>query len=104
LLPSFPNSETDRIQTLWTELLQINLILSKPEDKLSNVDFESKAQDWVRKFTDVYPTKNVTPYIIHAMGNHVSQFMKLHGSVISFTQQGLKKHDEALFQINKPQR
>ena len=97
MLPSFPNSETDQIQTLWTELFQINLVLSKPEDTLSNVDidnFEVKARDWVRKFTDVYHTKNVTPYI-HAMANHVSQFMKLHGSVISFTQ-GLEKYNDCM--------
>ena len=63
LLPSFPNSESDRIQTLWTELLHINQVLSKPEDELSSADIAVKAWDWVRKFISVYQTKNVTPYI-----------------------------------------
>lgn len=80
------------------ELLQINKVLSKPEDKLSTADianFEIKARGWVRKFTDVYHTKNVTPYV-HAMANHVSEFMKLHGSVVSFTQQGLEKYNDCM--------
>ena len=94
LLPSLPNSEAQRIQTLWTELLQINK-LSRPADKLSTADiasFEIQARDWVRKFT----SQNVTPYI-HAMANHVSEFMKLHGSVISFTQQGLEKYNDCMY-------
>ena len=98
LLPSLPKSEARRIQTLWTELLQINKLLSRPADKLSTADiasFEIQARDWVRKFTNVYHSQNVTPYI-HAMANHVSEFMKLHGSVISFTQQGLEKYNDCM--------
>ena len=98
LLPSLPSSESSRIQTLWTELLHINKLLSRPADKLSTSDianFEIQARDWVRKFTDVYHSKNVTPYI-HAMANHVSEFMTLHKSVISFTQQGLEKYNDCM--------
>jgi hypothetical protein len=54
--------------------------------------FAWQAQGWVQKFTDVYHTNNVTPYI-HALANHVSEFMKLHGSIISFTQHGLEKYE-----------
>ena len=35
---------------------------------------------------------NVTPYI-HAMAN---QFMTIHGSIISFTQQGLEKYNDSM--------
>ena len=42
-----------------------------------------------------YQAKNVTPYI-HAMMNHVSEFMKLHGSVLAFTQQGLEKYNDVI--------
>ena len=35
---------------------------------------------------------HVTPYM-HCMMNHTSQFMELHGSILSFTQQGLEKYD-----------
>jgi len=38
----------------------------------------------------VYQTKDVTPYI-HALLNHVPEFIRLHGNLISFTQQGLEK-------------
>ena len=42
-----------------------------------------------------YQAKNVTPYI-HAMMNHVSEFMKLHGSILAFTQQGLEKYNDVI--------
>ena len=42
----------------------------------------------VRMFIEVFQTTNVTAYI-HAMMKQVSEFMDLHGSILSFTQQGL---------------
>ena len=98
LLPSIPPSEGGRIQTLWTDLLQINTFLSKPEDALTLTDIDAfaiQARGWVHRFTDVYHANNVTPYI-HAMANHVSEFMKLHGSIISFTQHGLEKYNDCM--------
>ena len=35
----------------------------------------------------------VTSYI-HAMANHVSKFMQLHGSLLTFTQQSLEKYND----------
>ena len=98
LLPSMPPSESSRIQVLWSDLLEINSCLSKPEDVLTSTDIDAfalQARGWVQKFTDVYHTSNVTPYI-HAMANHVSEFMKLHGSIISFTQHGLEKYNDCM--------
>ena len=43
----------------------------------------------------VYQRKNITPYI-HAMINHVGEFMKIHGSIIPFTQQGLEKKNNII--------
>ena len=45
---------------------------------------------WVRLFTSVYQTKDVTPYI-HALGMHVSEFLHLYGNIVMFNQQGLEK-------------
>ena len=45
---------------------------------------------WVRLFTSVYQTKDVTPYI-HALGMHVSEFLHLSGNIVMFNQQGLEK-------------
>ena len=58
-------------------------------------DFESKAREFVKKFTDIYPSKHVTPYM-HTMMNHVSQFMELHGSILPFTQQGMEKYNDTM--------
>ena len=74
LLPFMPSEETERILWLWTQLLKINRLLSKSESELTSDDitnFDHQAREWVRKFTDVYHSNNVTPYI-HAMANHVS--------------------------------
>ena len=48
-----------------------------------------------RDFISVYHTDRVTPYI-HAMMNHVSQFMKIHGSIVPFMQQGLEKLNDTI--------
>ena len=36
----------------------------------------------------------ITPYI-HALANHVGEFLTLHGSLLPFTQQGLEKYNDA---------
>ncbi len=98
LLPSLPETETIRIQVLWTELLQLNKMFSKrPEevDEKEISDFEKSSKEWVVKFIDVYQTTNVTPYI-HAMSNHVGQFMRTHGAILPFTQQGLEKFNDVM--------
>ena len=38
----------------------------------------------------VYQAKNVTPYV-HALVNHVSEFLRLYGSLVPYNQQGLEK-------------
>ena len=53
-------------------------------------EFERSVKSWVKKFTSLYQTKDVTPYI-HAFAMHVPQFLRLHGNISSFTQQGLEK-------------
>ena len=47
------------------------------------------------KFVAVYQRRNVTPYI-HALMNHVGEFMRVHGSIIPFTQQGLEKKNDII--------
>ena len=54
--------------------------------------YEQRTRQWGRDFIDVYHSDEVTPYI-HAMMKHVGEFMRIHGSIILFTQQGLEKHD-----------
>lgn len=37
----------------------------------------------------MYQRKHITRYI-HALMNHVGEFLKIHGSILPFTQQGLE--------------
>ena len=52
LLPKMDTMEVVRIQHLWTELFEINHLLSKSPDSMSAADvrtFEDKAREWVRR-------------------------------------------------------
>ena len=63
--------------------------LSKSE--CDDVDkFKISVKSQVTKFTRLYQTKDVTPYM-HAFAMHVPQFLRSHGNISSFTQQGLEK-------------
>ena len=98
LLPRVPSSETSRIQTLWVSFMELNRRLSKKPEEIADADateFERSAKDWVRKFIDVYHSDKVTPYM-HAMMHHVGEFLRLHGSILPFTQQGLEKYNDAM--------
>ena len=93
MLPSFSPVDCQKIQNLWEELLSLNSIISKPAKDLSSdsiAEFEKRARQWGENFVTVYQRKHVTPYI-HALMKHVGEFMKIHGSIIPFTQQGLEK-------------
>ena len=43
----------------------------------------------------MYQRSNVTPYI-HALMNHVGEFLKIHRSILPFTHQGLEKKNDVL--------
>ena len=85
LLPNFFPVLSQQIQHLWNELLSFNTTISKPaaESNECIAEFERRAREWGEKFVGVYQRKNVTPYI-HAMINHVGEFMQIHGSIIPF--------------------
>ena len=44
---------------------------------------------------DAASRKHITPYI-HALMNHVGEFLKIHRSILPFTQQGLEKKNNVL--------
>lgn len=93
LLPLVSSDECSRIQHLWTELLSLNMMFSKPANELPATaikEFETRARQWGKDFVDVYQSNRLTLYI-HAMMNHVHEFMQVHGSILPFTQQGLEK-------------
>ena len=85
-----------RIQVLWTELVEIKQYLSKQPEDITSSDIDKYAKlcrQWVVKFTDVYHTEAVTPYI-HAMSQHAGEFVRIHGSLLPFTQHGLEKYND----------
>ena len=92
MLPKIPSNICD-IQHLWDKLL--NTIASKSATDITTQcisEFESRARQWGEDFVSVYQRKHATPYI-HALMNHVGEFLKIHGSILPFTQQGLEKND-----------
>ena len=77
---------------------RVNKTFSKRPDDITSDDiskFATDAKDWVKKFLGIYHENNVTPYI-HAMANHVHEFMSIHGSILPFTQQGLEKYNDII--------
>ena len=96
LLPTFSQSKCLAIQGLLVDLLQLNKTFSKRPDEVTPEDiskFASDSKAWVRRFLDIYHESNVTPYI-HAVANHVHEFMTMHKSILPFTQQGLEKYND----------
>ena len=93
-----PEDIAMHIQILWTELLQLSSLFSKGREGVTDTvqeEFKSCSREWVSKFISIYQTKNVTPYV-HAMFNHVEEFMEIHGCILPFSQQDLEKLNDVM--------
>ena len=100
LLPHESPSKVSTMQYLWLELLWINNLLGKPLLEEGDIEeFESASKTWVDRFLSVYLKLQVTPYI-HAMHSHVGQFLRQHGGLLPFTQQGLEKYNDRMTTSN----
>ena len=78
------DQNTVKIQHLWDEMLALNQLYSRRPEELTVElidEFAQRSREWGRSFIGVYHTASVTPYI-HALMNHVSEFMKLHGGIL----------------------
>ena len=99
LVELLPRAESvEKVQGLWHELLIVNRCLSVWPEQLElmhAIQSKEKVRSFVKAFLDVYPSRHVTPYI-HAMMNHVSGFMTLHGSILPFIQQGFEKYNDTM--------
>lgn len=94
--PEIPDCE--EVQALWRDLVRVNSLLSVRQKDITAYhveQFESQSKAFVLKFTELYPSKHVTPYM-HCMMMHVSQFMRIHGAILAFTQQGLEKFNDLM--------
>ena len=84
-----PLDKKEQLQTLWKDFYSLIKDIGKSE--CENVDeLEKSIKSWVVKFTALYQTKDVTPYI-HAFAMHVPEFLRMYGNISSYTQQGLEK-------------
>ena len=50
---------------------------------------------WMSLFVTVYQIKHVTTYM-HLLVSHIPQFLKMHGTLAPFSQQGLMKLNDDL--------
>ncbi len=98
LLPNKSLSHTQSIQSLWCLFFELNKRLSRRPHEITaheHSDFGQLARDWVRSFIRVYHSSKVTPYM-HVMMFHVEEFIRLHGALLPFTQQGLEKYNDVM--------
>ena len=57
--------------------------------------YEKRARDWLKLFCNIFPSKDVTPYM-HILANHVVESVRLHGNISNFNQQGLEKLNDSI--------
>ena len=79
------------IQDLWDNFQQLYSVLQM--DCVSTLEaekFQQDAKKWVEKFTSIYQSKNVTPYI-HIMVMHIPEFLMKYKNLVIITQQGMEK-------------
>ena len=86
LFPTLSNKE--KLQSLWVTFFE--LINTINEEHYNHDEIDGKTKGWVTSFTSLYQSKHVTPYM-HAFAMYTSEFIRLHGNIIRFTQQGLEK-------------
>ena len=93
--PEIPDCED--VQALWRDILEINRMLSVRQEDVTaeHAKPSNRSQKHLSKFTEVYPSKHVTPYM-HCMMMHVSQFISIHGAILPFTQHGMEKYNDVM--------
>lgn len=89
LLPSYQYK--DKVQSIWETFWLLNKKLRADVWTEQDIQiYEKELKAWLSQFLEVYPAKNVTPYM-HVFVMHVPQMLKEHGSISKFTQQGLER-------------
>jgi hypothetical protein len=84
--PEIPNAPI--LQDLWTEFCRLFRELEKHD--VDHNDLQQDVKNWVKRFLQVYQTKNITPYV-HSFAYHAPEFIEHYGNICQFTQQGLEK-------------
>jgi len=99
LVNLFPDLEDNElVLKLRRDFLKVHQLFSTEPSKVTPdliQSFELESKAFVNAFTNLYPSKHVTPYI-HCMSNHVKEFMELHGSILPFTPKRLEKCNDIM--------
>jgi hypothetical protein len=98
ILPHLPDEKVKKIQYLWNEFYQIYLAITGEEESVTDELIESvehRTKCWLQTFVSIFQAKDVTPYM-HILFAHCHQFIRLHGSLKKFTQQGCEKLNDML--------
>ena len=89
LMPHFRDAAN--LQDIWNSFSSIyqrlhNDCLTDPEISALQIS----VRGWLEKFTKLFPTKYVTPYM-HILTFHVPQLLAMYSSISVFTQEGLER-------------
>ena len=75
------------MQQIWKDFLMVYNLLHSTTTESNQI--KELSEKWLKLFLEVYRTKHVTPYM-HTLIFHVPEFIKLHGSLAPYSQQGLE--------------
>ena len=99
LFPSFSKSKP--YSNVYKDFYSIFMKVKENFYKENPSLLENEAESWLKLFTNVFPTKHVTPYM-HLFSAHLCFFVELHGDVDIFNAQGIEKlNDQTTMQYYK---
>ena len=85
------------LKQLWSnfKLLITEISGLSNQNEVALKAFECSARSWLELFCNIYPTKDVTPYM-HILANHIGESIRLNGYIALFSQQGLEKLNDCV--------
>ncbi len=86
-----PGERANKLQEVWDSfLLLIDNMQNLEKNSNQITKFQDNAKKWVRSYTKLYQSKDVTPYM-HILMNHVHETVNMNGNMTKFTMQGFGK-------------
>ena len=82
--------ERETAQSQWEQFTELMNELDELCDSDSKIElFNRIAQEWLKCFTSIYLTNDVTP-CMHILVYHVSEIIQMHRYLSQYTEQGVK--------------
>jgi len=82
------NPKIVSVNQLWTDFMAIFTEIKK--DVINKDIVKVKTKQWLISFSELYRASHITLYM-HCFGNHLHEFIDLHGGVNQFNLEGLEK-------------